>query len=60
MSLVDELAARAVEKPGHWIARVVRNRPSMAWDALLREVTDRERARSRWEDDGGSCCEVAP
>ena len=53
MSLVDELVDAADRNPGHWIAKVVRGRPGMAWTTLLGHVRDRSNDASRWADDGG-------
>jgi len=53
MSLVDELIDAAKRNQQHWIANVVRNRPSMAWDALLTAVKTKNLEESRWIDDGG-------
>lgn len=59
MSLVDELVGAATRHPRHWIAKVVRGRPGMAWDALLGHVQAKHLEESRWADDGGRDALVA-
>jgi len=54
MSLVSELEAAAERNPHHWMARVVRNRPSMTWRVMLAELLESRRSIARWDDDGGS------
>lgn len=54
MSLVGELDDAAKRNPKHWMARVVRNRPSLAWSVMLAELLESRRSVGRWDDDGGA------